>query len=69
LIGARQAQLILVETGSSAVGAAAPVIAIRVRPQPLPVRLTDNEREAHVAFVATLGESAIWRDYLAAELR
>ncbi len=69
LIGARQAQLILVETGSSSAGAAAPVIAIRVRPQPLPARLTESEREAHVAFVATLGESAIWRDYLAAERR
>jgi DNA polymerase-3 subunit epsilon len=45
------------------------VIAIRVRPQPLPERLTQSEREAHMAFVATLGESAIWRDYLAAELR
>jgi DNA polymerase III subunit epsilon len=69
LIGARQAQLILVETGSASAGAAAPVIAIRVRPQPLPERLTQSEREAHMAFVATLGESAIWRDYLAAELR
>ena len=64
LIGARQAQLILVETGSGAAGAAAPVIAIRLRPQPLPARLTQSEREAHIAFVATLGESAIWRDYL-----
>jgi DNA polymerase-3 subunit epsilon len=69
LIGARQAQLILVETGSASAGAAAPVIAIRVRPQPLPERLTQSEREAHMAFVATLGESAIWRDYLAAERR
>src|SRR5438034_4498619 len=69
LIGARQAQLILVETGSGSAGAAAPVIAIRVRPQPLPARLTQSEREAHVGCVATLGESAIWRDYLAAELR
>ena len=69
LIGARQAQLILVETGSASAGAAAPVIAIRVRPQPLPARITESEREAHIAFVATLGEGAIWRDYLAAELR
>jgi hypothetical protein len=26
--------------------------------------LTVDEREAHVAFVATLGDSAIWREYL-----
>jgi DNA polymerase-3 subunit epsilon len=39
-------------------------IAIRVRPHPLPSRLTVDEREAHVTFVATLGDSAIWREYL-----
>ena len=27
-------------------------------------RLTEDERAAHVAFVATLGESAIWREYV-----
>jgi DNA polymerase-3 subunit epsilon len=35
-----------------------------VRPLPLPSRLTVDEREAHVTFVATLGDSAIWREYL-----
>jgi hypothetical protein len=35
-----------------------------MRPQELPSRLTAGERAAHVAFVATLGESAIWRHYL-----
>ena len=39
-------------------------IPVRVRPLPLPLRLTVDEREAHVAFVATLGDSAIWREYL-----
>ena len=34
------------------------------RPQPLAPRLTDSEREAHAAFVASLGNEAIWRDYL-----
>jgi len=65
LIGARQAQLILVEGDS---GARPDVIdtIIRVRPQPLAPRLTPEEREAHVAFVATLGEGAIWRHYLGA---
>jgi DNA polymerase-3 subunit epsilon len=37
-----------------------------VRPQALAPRLTADEREAHVTFVATLGDSAIWRDYLGA---
>ena len=28
-----------------------------------PPRLTDDEREAHRAFIATLGDKAIWREY------
>jgi DNA polymerase-3 subunit epsilon len=64
LIGARQAQLILVEAGSGAAGAHAGAVAIRVRQVALASRLTAPERDAHLAFVATLGESAIWRDYL-----
>jgi DNA polymerase-3 subunit epsilon len=64
LIGARQAQLILVDVSTSAVGAPAGPVPIRVRPTVLAVRLTADEREAHLAFVATLGEGAIWRDYL-----
>ena len=69
LIGARQAQLILVEMGSGATGAPAGQVPIRVRPDALAVRLTADEREAHLAFVATLGESAIWGEYLRAEVR
>jgi DNA polymerase III subunit epsilon len=69
LIGARQAQLVLVDSGNGAAGVGAAIIAIRPRPQPLAPRLTELEREAHLAFVAGIGESAIWRDYLAAELR
>ena len=64
LIGARQAQLILVETELGAGRSAAGMLPIRVRPQELAALLTADERAAHVAFVATLGESAIWRDYL-----
>jgi DNA polymerase III subunit epsilon len=69
LIGARQAQLILVETGGVAVAAGAIVVAVRARPQPLPPRLTESERAAHLAFVASLGEGAIWRDYLSVDRR
>ncbi len=37
--------------------------AARQRPVPLPSRLTDEERRLHAAFVETLGEKAIWREY------
>jgi DNA polymerase-3 subunit epsilon len=32
------------------------------RPSPLPARLTDQEREAHAAFVKALGGSDLWTD-------
>jgi DNA polymerase-3 subunit epsilon len=67
LIGARQAQLVLVDTGTGASGALAGAGAIRVRPRALAPRLTADERAAHLAFVATLGENALWLDYGAAE--
>jgi len=63
LIGARQAQLILVDTAVGATAGYASATVIRVRPSPLLPRLTDAEREAHVTFVTTLGEGAIWREY------
>src|SRR5437588_12497934 len=63
LIGARQAQLILVEAAS-----VAPIVdpacgSIRVRPRALVSRLSADESEAHAAFVATLGANAIWHEY------
>jgi DNA polymerase III subunit epsilon len=63
LIGARQAQLILSQSATPVAAAGAAII-IRTRPQPLATRLSDEERAAHRAFVATLGEAAIWNDYL-----
>jgi DNA polymerase III subunit epsilon len=33
----------------------------RPRPQPLPTRLTDEECAAHDAFVAKLGDAAVWK--------
>jgi DNA polymerase III subunit epsilon len=36
---------------------------VRTRPQPLPPRVTAEDRNAHRAFVATLGSDAVWRDY------
>jgi DNA polymerase-3 subunit epsilon len=66
LIGARQAQLVLSQT-TTVVPAAGEAIIVRTRPQPLAPRLSDEERAAHRAFVATLGESAIWREYLSSD--
>jgi len=34
------------------------------RPEELVSPLTSEQREAHAAFIATLGDNAIWRDYL-----
>ncbi len=63
LIGARQAQLVLSQASTSGqpVGEA---IIVRARPAPLPPAITAEERAAHRAFVATLGENVIWRDYV-----
>ena len=36
---------------------------VRQRPVPLPSRLTEEDIRVHQAFVATLGEQAIWRKY------
>jgi DNA polymerase-3 subunit epsilon len=65
LVEARQAQLGLVASPTSKAMAASSSIAVRVRPSPLPPRVTATERAAHDAFVATLGEKAIWSDYTA----
>jgi DNA polymerase III subunit epsilon len=64
LIGGKQADLGLTlhPVPASAATGAIHIVAPRSR---LPVsRLTDLEREAHLAFIATLGENAIWRSYV-----
>lgn len=61
LIGGRQTALIL---EASRVKRTTTVIAGPIdlqRPAPLPARLTEDERQAHAAFVALLGDSALWR--------
>lgn len=62
LIGARQAMLGLA-TETSAVAMEAGGVVARTRPEPLPPRVSDTERAAHEAFVATLGEKTIWQNY------
>jgi DNA polymerase-3 subunit epsilon len=39
-------------------------VIVRVRTTPLLPRLSEAERTAHRAFVATMGEKAIWNEYL-----
>lgn len=66
LIGARQAQLVLSQTTLPSQVPGAPII-VRGRPIPLVIAVTAEEREAHRAFIASLGEGAIWRDYVSSD--
>src|ERR1700691_3897197 len=63
LIGARQATLVLSQTATPVL-ASGETIAVRERQVPLAVRLTAEEQAAHRRFVETLGNGAIWRDYI-----
>jgi DNA polymerase-3 subunit epsilon len=65
LIGARQAQLVLSQAAAPGAAIGEPII-VRQRPVPLVSVVSDEDRAAHQAFIATLGENAIWRDYLGA---
>lgn len=64
LIGGRQASLGLVSKATNARQAGATA---RRRPEPLPVRLTVEEAAAHAAFIAEMGDKAIWKDYVSAD--
>jgi DNA polymerase III subunit epsilon len=64
LIGGRQTALVLEATR---VKRTTTVIAGPIdlqRPSPLPPRLTDADRQAHAAFIAGLGENALWKQGL-----
>jgi len=64
LIGARQSSLILAtDTREIRVSGSADM-ARRQRLLPLAPRLTESDREAHRAFIATLGDKPIWNDFL-----
>src|ERR1700739_2528077 len=64
LIGARQSQLLLAtesrETRANGYGE----MPRRQRLEPLMPRVTEADREAHGAFVATLADKPIWNDFL-----
>ncbi|MET3354798.1 UNVERIFIED_ORG: DNA polymerase-3 subunit epsilon [Xanthobacter viscosus] len=64
LLGGKQASLIgLVEDTSEAPRLVVAVAAAHPRPVPLASRLTADEAEAHAAFIASMGEKALWLKY------
>ena len=66
LIGARQAQLVLSQATMPGHASGEPII-VRERLVPLVAAVTAEERAAHRLFIITLGENAIWRDYVSSE--
>ena len=66
LIGARQSQLILASETRAAQADAHGEMPRRQREVPLAPRITDDDREAHRAFIASLGDRPVWSDFLGA---
>lgn len=66
LIGARQSQLVLASEAREIRVARVGEMPRRQREVPLAPRITLADREAHRAFVATLGDKPIWNDFLPA---
>jgi DNA polymerase-3 subunit epsilon len=64
LVGARQSQLVLTQDSQTIRIGMTNDAPRRQREVPLVPRVTDAEREAHRAFVATLGDKPIWNEYL-----
>lgn len=66
LLGERQAKLGLAKSrGAEDAGNVIHFGKAKPRPQPLPPRLSPEGEVAHLEFVKTLGEKAIWRKYIA----
>ncbi len=63
LIGGRQASLGLAEHTNGHRNTSGGVAAVRQRPAALTPRVSEDDRVAHRAFVATLGENALWLKY------
>ena len=68
LIGTRQAQLIMASRPGSR-GERTGGTPRRQRETALARRIIDADREAHWAFVASLGDKPIWNDFLGAAWR
>lgn len=64
LIGARQSQLILAQENRDNRAGGTGDMPRRQRDIALAPRVTDADREAHRAFVATLSEKPLWNDFL-----
>jgi DNA polymerase-3 subunit epsilon len=64
LIGARQSQLVLAAEVRDARTGGYGDMPRRQREVPLVARVTDEDRIAHRAFIATLGDRPIWSDFL-----
>jgi DNA polymerase-3 subunit epsilon len=64
LIGGRQAQLGLAETVAAQKKNSDGVVILRQRSVALTPRVGDADREAHRKFIASLGENAVWKNYL-----
>lgn len=60
LIGGRQPDFGLTEQSNSRSDVTTKMWTIPPRPSPLGVRITENERAAHQAFVKKLGDGALW---------
>ncbi len=68
LIGARQAQLGLAESGERHASGAEGVAIVRARPEKLAPRLSEADLTAHREFVAGLGENILWQNYRTGEV-
>jgi DNA polymerase III subunit epsilon len=64
LIGGKQADLGLAVARPAPEQERSIIVPSRMAPRPVVSRLTDADVDAHLAFIATLGKNAIWRDYV-----
>ncbi len=65
LLGITQAKLEFASAGRGDSGGSGQAVStVRRRPQPLPPRLSEEERAAHSAFVRSLGADAMWANWL-----
>lgn len=64
LRGGRQTGLVLQTAAAAAAASGETNWKPRPRPVPLPSRLTEEEAAAHAAFVAKMGDAAVWKKYL-----
>jgi DNA polymerase-3 subunit epsilon len=61
LVGGRQTRLMLAPVDAAAAMVASEIVVPRLRPEPLPPRVTPEELAIHAAFVAAeLGTNAVW---------